>query len=99
MHSFTMSTREVSHSNVKTSKKRQLRGHVYFQAVRLAFFSAAFNWLTLNNSLSTVITINMEQISEDLTSTGQDTNAPSINEVNETELLLTQHDMNQHDKE
>ena len=82
---------------LKLKRKLQFRGHVYFQTVRPEFLSNALNWLKLNNPLYLDITINIEQISVNLTSIGQDNNVPSKNEVEEYEKFLEDHEMKQHD--
>ena len=58
---------------LKLKRKLQFRGHVYFQAVRPEFLLLALNWLKLNNPLYSDIRINIQQLSEGLTTIGQDT--------------------------
>ena len=53
--------------------------HVYFQAVRPQFILDALNWLKLNNPLYNSITIDIQNISANLTSLEQHDNTSGIN--------------------
>ena len=64
---------------LKLKRKLEFRGHVYFQAVRPQFILDALNWLKLNNPLYNNITIDIQNISAELTSLEQDDNTSSIN--------------------
>ena len=60
----------------------------YFQAVRPQFIFDALNWLKLNNPLYNHITIDINNISANLTSLEQDNSASSINfDENETKKV------------
>ena len=64
---------------LKLKRKLEFRGHVYFQAVRPQFIRHALNWLKLNNPLYNNFTIDINNISANLTSLEQNDNASSIN--------------------
>ena len=53
---------------LKLKRKIQVRGHVYFEAVRPEFVTTALNWLKANNILYKDIQIDCTNISTELTS-------------------------------
>ena len=61
---------------LKLKRKLEFRDHVYFQAVRPQFILDALNWLKLNNPLYNNTTIDMDNISANLTCLEQDGSAP-----------------------
>ena len=64
---------------LKLKRKLEFRGHVYFQAVRLQFILDALNWLKLNNPLYYNITIDINNISANLTGLEQNDSALGTN--------------------
>ena len=52
---------------LKLKRKREFRGHVYFQAVRPQFLQNALSWLQANNPLYENITIDITNIDRSLT--------------------------------
>ena len=71
---------------LKLKRKLEFRGHVYFQAVRPQFILDALNWLKFNNSLYNNITIDISNISANLTSFEQQDN---VNFENTSSCTLT----------
>ena len=87
---------------LKLKRKLEFRGHVYFQTVRPQFILDALNWLKLNNPLYNNITIDINNISANLTNLEQDDNASSTNfDKNAKSLTDTckQHITNNEDNE
>ena len=77
---------------LKLKRKLEFRGHVYFQAVRPQFIFDALNWLKFNNPLYNNITIDINNISANLTSFEQQGNSDTnvdINEINTSTHTLT----------
>ena len=64
---------------LKLKRKLEFRGHVYFQAVRPQFILDALNWLKINNPLYNNITIDINNISANLTSLEQNDSALGTN--------------------
>ena len=56
---------------LKLKRKREFRGHVYFQAVRPQFLQNALSWLQANNPLYENITIDITNIDRSLTTLQQ----------------------------
>ena len=64
---------------LKLKRKLESRGHVYFQAVHPQFILDALNWLKMNNPLYNNITIDINNISANLTGLEQNDSALGTN--------------------